>query len=60
MKQCFKRHDEDDEGIYSEEFSSGESDREEDMINYIDERKQHVPYGKLTQKEQVDRLFFMW
>ena len=30
------------------------------MVNYIDERKPYVPYGKLEVNDQVDRLFFMW
>jgi len=39
VKRYFMQLEEDDEGIYSEDFSSGDSEKEEDMINYIDERK---------------------
>lgn len=42
------------------QFSSGESEPEEDMRNYIDVRKPYVPFGQLSEKEQVDRLFFNW
>ena len=35
---------ENDLSFVSQEFSSGESEKEEDMVNYIDERKPYVPF----------------
>lgn len=39
---------ENDMSFISQEFSSGESEKEEDMINYIDERKPYVPFRNLN------------
>ena len=52
--------DVDNMSFISQEFSSGESEKEEDMVNYIDERKPYVAFNKLNQRDQVDRLFFNW
>ena len=49
-----------EESFISQEFSSGESEKEEDMVNYIDHRKAYIPFNKLSREDQIDRCFFMW
>ena len=39
---------ENDMSFISQEFSSGESEKEEDMVNYIDDRKPYVPFRQLN------------
>lgn len=65
QRSCFccrerKKNEDSDCSFISQEYSSGESEPEEDMINYIDKRKPYVSFGQISEKEQVDRLFFMW
>lgn len=62
LKSFLKQPEEDLMGpnFSDEDFSSGESEREEDMVNYIDGRKPYVAFNRLEQNDQVDRLFFMW
>lgn len=53
---CFDRYfknsdNENEMSFISQEFSSGESEKEEDMVNYIDERKPYVPFRNLDQQD---------
>ena len=50
-----------DNSFVSQEFTSGTDESgDENMVNYIDQRKPYVKFKDLSKRDQIDRLFFMW
>ena len=49
-----------DESFLSLDYSSGDSEDESVMVNYMDPTKPYVPFHNLSDEDQQHFLFFMW